>query len=263
MMHTLRVCQARFSTAASSSPLCVRAGPRWRQAVSPAGDEDVARAHAFVLERGYSPRVADGIVDALRSPGTGIHAGQVFAAVQGLAGRWEVGEDAGLQALAKSVEQELSEQEGKTMVRFRVQPPDQGEAFECEGFEGMSLKDIAEFGRGRGADVLKEYIECACSGVMACSTCHVYVDEKHFQTAGEPEDAEQVWPSEFRMPHVAQVLDQIARLMLLVQDMLELAFEPRETSRLGCQLRLRPDLAGMTVTIPGGANNLFDHIPFE
>ena len=36
---------------------------------SPAGDEDVARAHAFVLERGYSPRVADGIVDALRSPG--------------------------------------------------------------------------------------------------------------------------------------------------------------------------------------------------
>ncbi|CAJ1371533.1 unnamed protein product [Effrenium voratum] len=239
MMHTLRVCQARFSTAASSSPLCVRAGPRWRQAVRPfcAGDEDVARAHAFVLERGYSPRVADGIVDALRSPGTGIHAGQVFAAVQGLAGRWEVGEDAGLQALAKSVEQELSEQEGKTMVRFRVQPPDQGEAFECEGFEGMSLKDIAEFGRGRGADVLKEYIECACSGVMACSTCHVYVDEKHFQTAGEPEDAE--------------------------QDMLELAFEPRETSRLGCQLRLRPDLAGMTVTIPGGANNLFDHIPFE
>lgn len=24
---------------------------------------------------------------------------------------------------------------------FRVQPPDQGEAFECEGFEGMSLKE--------------------------------------------------------------------------------------------------------------------------
>eukprot|EP00435_Cladocopium_sp_Y103_P003727 s4266_g1.t1 len=35
--------------------------------------------------------------------------------------------------------------------------------------------DIAEYGQGEGADLLKEYIECACSGVMACSTCHVYL----------------------------------------------------------------------------------------
>eukprot|EP00434_Breviolum_minutum_P036583 symbB.v1.2.032416.t1/scaffold3872.1/size49016/2 len=34
-----------------------------------------------------------------------------------MAGRWEVGEDAGLHSLAKSVEQELSHQEGKKVVR--------------------------------------------------------------------------------------------------------------------------------------------------
>ena len=29
-------------------------------------------------------------------------------------------------------------------------------------------------------------IECACSGIMACSTCHVVVHEDWFQKVGEP-----------------------------------------------------------------------------
>ena len=45
--------------------------------------------------------------------------------------------------------------------------------------------------------------------------------------------------------------------------MLDLAHEPRPSSRLGCQLELRPELEGMVVHMPNGANNLFDHIPFE
>jgi hypothetical protein len=47
------------------------------------------------------------------------------------------------------------------------------------------------------------------------------------------------------------------------QDMLDLAHEPRPNSRLGCCIQLRPELEGMVVHIPGGANNLMDHIPFE
>ena len=47
------------------------------------------------------------------------------------------------------------------------------------------------------------------------------------------------------------------------QDMLDLAHEPQPNSRLGCQLTLRTELEGMVVHIPGGANNLMDHIPFE
>lgn len=47
------------------------------------------------------------------------------------------------------------------------------------------------------------------------------------------------------------------------QDMLDLAHEPRDTSRLACQLVLSPAVDGMRLTIPAGANNLFDYIPFE
>ena len=45
--------------------------------------------------------------------------------------------------------------------------------------------------------------------------------------------------------------------------MLDLAHEPRDTSRLACQLVLSPAVDGMRLTIPAGANNLFDYIPFE
>merc|ERR1719162_645362 len=101
----------------------------------------------------------------------------------------------------------------------------------------MSLKDIAEHGVGNGADLMREYIECACSGIMACSTCHVYVEPSWFEKVGEPIEAE--------------------------MDMIELAHEPKDNSRLGCQIRLRKDLDGMVVTIPGNANNLFDDLPFD
>ena len=43
------------------------------------------------------------------------------------------------------------------------------------------------------------------------------------------------------------------------EDMLDLAFDRRETSRLGCQLLLRKELNGLRVSLPAGANNLFDH----
>merc|ERR1712066_186888 len=80
----------------------------------------------------------------------------------------------------------------------------------------------------------REMIECACSGVMACSTCQVYVHDDWFGKVGEPCEAE--------------------------TDMLELAHDPRDTSRLGCQLKLRADLDGLEITVPDGANNMFDHI---
>ena len=45
-------------------------------------------------------------------------------------------------------------------------------------------------------------------------------------------------------------------------DMIDLAHDPAETSRLGCQLVLSAELDGLEVKIPGRANNLMDHIPF-
>jgi len=84
---------------------------------------------------------------------------------------------------------------------------------------------------GDGREVLSEYLECACGGNMACSTCHVIIDEESFAKLDPPCEAE--------------------------QDMLDLAFEPTETSRLGCQITMSKELDGMTVYIPAGVNNMF------
>eukprot|EP00933_Yihiella_yeosuensis_P055671 TRINITY_DN54529_c0_g1_i1.p1 TRINITY_DN54529_c0_g1~~TRINITY_DN54529_c0_g1_i1.p1 ORF type:complete len:260 (-),score=54.49 TRINITY_DN54529_c0_g1_i1:20-799(-) len=198
---------------------------------------DKEKAVAFVIERGYSPEVAKAVVAALAAPDSGIPPGMLLTMVTQMAGRWEVGEDAGLEALVKSVEQEMQAAAGKKIIRFKVLPPRSKQSFDCEGLEGMSLKEVAEHGKGEGSQLLAEYIECACSGVMACSTCQVYVDPKWFEVAGKPSEAE--------------------------QDMLELAHDPTEFSRLGCQLRLEAKLEGMIIEIPSGANNMFDFIPFE
>ena len=74
-------------------------------------------------------------------------------------------------------------------------------------------------------DEIGEYLECACGGNMSCSTCHVILDEDSFCEAE--------------------------------LDMLDLAYEPTETSRLGCQISMSKGIDGITVTIPAGANNLW------
>ena len=213
----------------------------------------------FVVERGYPPEVARGVVEALMAPGSGITAGTVLAMVRRMAGRYEIGEDAGLEAMAKAVEQEIARTAGRAAVAFTVRTHGGRASFECEGLEGMSLRDVVEHGTGKNAAVLSEYIECACDGIMACSTCHVYVGDVDDDGAADGADpcdvdaalASNAWFRAVGAPGEAE------------QDMLDLAHEPRAHSRLGCQLVLAPALDGLVVTMPGGSNNLFDDIPFE
>ena len=75
-------------------------------------------------------------------------------------------------------------------------------------------------------------IEGACEGSLACSTCHVIVDPgwyKKLTTATEDEE-----------------------------DMLDLAFGLTETSRLGCQIVMTPELDGLVVKLPAGTRNLLN-----
>ena len=67
-------------------------------------------------------------------------------------------------------------------------------------------------------------LEGACEGCMACSTCHVIVDEGWFEKLDDASEEE--------------------------EDMLDLAFDVRPTSRLGCQVRLSPSLNGLVVNLP-------------
>ena len=67
-------------------------------------------------------------------------------------------------------------------------------------------------------------IDADCGGGMACATCHVYVQEKWFNKLPKKEDGE--------------------------EDMLDMAFEPKQNSRLSCQLVVSDDLDGLIVNIP-------------
>lgn len=63
-----------------------------------------------------------------------------------------------------------------------------------------------------------------CGGALSCATCHVHVVPEWFERAGAPSAAE--------------------------ADMLEMAVDPDETSRLSCQIVLGPELDGLEVILP-------------
>lgn len=67
-------------------------------------------------------------------------------------------------------------------------------------------------------------IVAECGGMCSCSTCHCHVD---------PAWAERLEP-----------------MSDMEEGMLEIAIDPDETSRLSCQIVLRPDLDGLTVSVP-------------
>lgn len=187
----------------------------------------------------------------------------LLESVRTMAGRYEVGEDAGLDKLVEAVRLDLARKQGRRPITLHCVPanawksseddaPDfstlEGEtpeerrimrsrAFTIQAMTGLSLTDVAKFGDGDGAAELGECIECACAGIMACSTCHVVIDPEWFDLVGPPSEEE--------------------------QDMLDLAYAPRNTSRLGCQIQLEESMDGMVIRLPKGANNIMDDIPFD
>lgn len=72
-------------------------------------------------------------------------------------------------------------------------------------------------------------LEGACEGSLACSTCHVIVDPQWIDALPEATEDE--------------------------EDMLDLAFGLTKTSRLGCQICMKPELDGLIVTLPAATRN--------
>lgn len=91
---------------------------------------------------------------------------------------------------------------------------------EVDAPDGLSVMEVAHL---HGID-----IEGACGGSMACATCHVIVDKDWFD---KTTDANEIVEEE--------------------EDMLDLAFDLRQTSRLGCQIIMSDDLDGLVVALPG------------
>ncbi|MBL4589455.1 MAG: 2Fe-2S iron-sulfur cluster binding domain-containing protein [Alphaproteobacteria bacterium] len=93
---------------------------------------------------------------------------------------------------------------------------------EIDAAEGLSIMEVAI---QNGIDE----IEGACGGGLACATCHVYVHpdfQEKCKTDGDDISDEE-------------------------EDMLDLAFDLKKSSRLGCQIIMDKDKDGLKVALPG------------
>ncbi len=94
----------------------------------------------------------------------------------------------------------------------------QGADHEIEGTIGWTLLEAI---RGAGLSVKAE-----CGGTCSCATCHVYIDD--------------AWAG--KLPEAAE----------MEIEMLDLAFDVQENSRLSCQVVLEAELEGLQATLAPG-----------
>ena len=100
----------------------------------------------------------------------------------------------------------------------------QGQRHEVDAPVGLSVLEIAH---RNNID-----LEGACEGSLACSTCHVIVDQEDYERLSDATEDE--------------------------EDMLDLAFGLTKTSRLGCQIVMSPALDGLVVRLPKEVRNMLE-----
>lgn len=104
------------------------------------------------------------------------------------------------------------------MTRIVFIMPD-SQRIEIDAQDGLSIMECARRANVPG-------IVAECGGACSCATCHVYIDAPWCGVLGEAAGME--------------------------RDMLEFADSVRENSRLSCQVKVTPDLDGLTVHLPEG-----------
>jgi 2Fe-2S ferredoxin len=95
----------------------------------------------------------------------------------------------------------------------------EGHEHQLEALEGWRIMEII---RDWGIDVKAE-----CGGACACATCHVYVDESWLDRL-DPPSGEEI-------------------------DRLDDATAVESSSRLSCQILMRPDLDGLRLRLAPGS----------
>jgi len=102
------------------------------------------------------------------------------------------------------------------MAKITFRQPD-GSEQTVEAKAGQTVMEAAKLNMIDG-------VEAECGGACACATCHVYIDAAWSEQVGKPSEME--------------------------EDMLDFAFDVRETSRLSCQIAVGDELDGLIVVVP-------------
>ena len=89
--------------------------------------------------------------------------------------------------------------------------------------EGESLLDVAHT---NGIE-----LEGVCESSLACSTCHVILEQRIYDQLAEPVEEE--------------------------EDLLDLAYGLTHTSRLGCQVKVTRNMENMVVKLPSATRNFY------
>ncbi len=92
-----------------------------------------------------------------------------------------------------------------------------GTSHETQGEVGSTVMETAVMNGVPG-------IVAECGGACTCATCHVYVDGEWTEAVGGPS--------------------------MMEEDMLDFAFAVRPTSRLSCQIKIKPEHDGLVVHVP-------------
>jgi 2Fe-2S ferredoxin len=92
-----------------------------------------------------------------------------------------------------------------------------GERIETEAENGATVMETAIINAVPG-------IVAECGGACTCATCHVYVDDAWRETVGGPS--------------------------MMEEDMLDFAFDVKDSSRLSCQIKVKDNLNGLVVHVP-------------
>mmetsp|Transcript_12358 Transcript_12358/g.18740 ORF Transcript_12358/g.18740 Transcript_12358/m.18740 type:complete len:195 (-) Transcript_12358:113-697(-) len=171
-------------------------------------------AKDWLLSKGYNEEISSSIISVLKQSG-------INPTTSSLSNFGE----SGIKALADSIQHKKAKDE-KPKVSVTVEYPREGISNQIDIREGDTLHDASS-----DEEILSKHIEWACGGNAACSTCHVIVDDDHYNKFSPPEDDE--------------------------LDMLDYAWGACNTSRLGCQLVFSEKCKGTTLTIPDQANNMF------
>jgi ferredoxin len=165
----------------------------------------------WLIGKGYSKPIAEGIMKAFPS-------------------KPSIGElssfgESGLKALSDAVTKELKTH-AVANIDVTVIVPHARDTLHLKAVESDTFYDLVKKNQE-----LAQYMECACNGIAACSTCHVFLDPAFKSVVPAPEQDE--------------------------LDMIDIAWGSNDDSRLGCQIKLTPAMNGLKVTLPEQSTNFY------